>query len=215
LSLLSPLGEMLSAPEQTDDTEGAARGAALMARYCDGEAGAFRELYGWLAPRLLAYLRGFTGEHAAAEDLLQVTFMKVHQARAAYVRGANPIPWIYVIARRSCLDELRRRKRGRVRLQAARREQQDATAHLTGVAESRVPDDMPDDADPGPAMAALEVLPPSQRDALLLTKVHGRSLVEAAVLTGATVGAIKQRVHRAYLTLRQVMGTRGAIVAQP
>src|SRR3954470_24953620 len=88
----------------------------VMTRYCQGDKAAFHRLYALLAPRILAYLWGLIGEKSAAEDLLQQTFLKVHEARSAYVRGANPIPWIYTIAHRTCLDEMRKRKRNRVRL---------------------------------------------------------------------------------------------------
>ena len=87
-----------------------------MGRYCDGDARAFQRLYALVAPRILAYLVGLTGERALAEDLLQQTFLKLHQSRAVYVRDANPVPWIYTIAHRTCLDELRRRKVARVKL---------------------------------------------------------------------------------------------------
>src|SRR5438094_2644998 len=83
----------------------------LMARYCDGDASAFRELYAQVAPKLLGYLIKMARVRAVAEDLLQQTFLKVHRARAAYVRGADPIPWIYAIAHRTFLDEARRGKR--------------------------------------------------------------------------------------------------------
>jgi DNA-directed RNA polymerase specialized sigma24 family protein len=43
---------------------------------------------------------------------------------------------------------------------------------------------------------------------LILTKVHGRSVADAAMITGSTPGAIKQRAHRAYVTLRQVLGRK-------
>ena len=89
-----------------------------MGRYCDGEAQAFHRLYALVAPKILAYLAGLTGDRALAEDLLQQTFLKLHQARATYVRDANPVPWIYTIAHRTCLDELRRRKVARVKLTA-------------------------------------------------------------------------------------------------
>ena len=87
-----------------------------MGRYCDGDARAFQRLYALVAPRILAYLIGLIGERALAEDLLQQTFLKLHQSRAVYVRDANPVPWIYTIAHRTCLDELRRRKVARVKL---------------------------------------------------------------------------------------------------
>ena len=159
-----------------------------MTRYCAGEAAAFHRLYALLAPRILAYLWGLIREKATAEDLLQQTFLKVHEARSAYVRGANPHPSIYTIAHRTCLDEIRRRKRSRVRLT------QDGTidgthaaepaADLTGsAAESR---GEPADRDAASAaMAALEHLPDNQREALILTKVHGSSnpinLVKATI----------------------------------
>src|SRR5688500_10847593 len=88
----------------------------LMARYCDGDASAFRELYALVAPRLLGYLVKMARHRAVAEDLLQQTFMKVHRARDVYVRGADPVPWIYSIAHRTFLDEARRQKRAVVRV---------------------------------------------------------------------------------------------------
>jgi RNA polymerase sigma-70 factor (ECF subfamily) len=176
----------------------------IMRRYCAGDQAAFHQLYGLLAPRILAYLWGLIGEKATAEDLLQHTFLKVHEARASYVLGANPIPWIYTIAHRTCLDEMRRRKRSRVRLSKDGRLAAEPTADITGAAADTGPD--PGDGEAATAaMAALEHLPGNQREALILTKVHGRSHAEAAMITGTTPGAIKLRAHRAYVTLRQVM----------
>jgi RNA polymerase sigma-70 factor (ECF subfamily) len=65
-----------------------------MERYCAGDAAAFSELYRHVAPRMLGYLVSLIGELAAAEDLLQVTFLKLHEARGVYVRGADPLPWM-------------------------------------------------------------------------------------------------------------------------
>src|SRR6476660_6672174 len=88
----------------------------LMQRYQEGDASAFRELYALLAPRLHGYLLKMARSRAVADDLLQQTFLKVHRARAAYIRGADPVPWIYSIAHRTFLDETRRVKRAVVRV---------------------------------------------------------------------------------------------------
>ncbi len=184
-----------------------AREATLaMERYCGGEVAAFHRLYGLLAPRILAYLCGLLGDKAAAEDALQLTFLKVHEARGAYVRGANPIPWIYTIAHRTCLDAIRKRKRSRVRLTQDGTLHAEPVAHLTGVAAEAAELDSGNDATIAGALAALERLPENQRQALMLTKVHGHSVAEAAMITGSTTGAIKQRAHRAYVTLRSMLG---------
>ncbi|MBZ0238937.1 MAG: RNA polymerase sigma factor, partial [Deltaproteobacteria bacterium] len=89
---------------------------ALMARYCDGDVDAFRRLYARLAPRLLGYLLRMVRDRATADDLVQQTFLKVHRAREAYVRGADPVPWIFAIAHRTFLDDVRGKKRARVQV---------------------------------------------------------------------------------------------------
>jgi len=187
--------------------------AEAMARYCRGDATAFHKLYGLLAARILAYLTGLLGDKAAAEDTLQLTFLKVHEARANYVQGANPIPWIYTIAHRTALDEIRKRKRSRVRVGKDAELPAEPAAHITGVAADAHPDpaEPSDGSDPAAAavaLAALAKLPENQRQALILTKVHGRSIADAAMITGSSPGAIKQRAHRAYVTLRQLLGRK-------
>ena len=184
--------------------------AEVMARYCRGDAAAFQQLYTMLAPRILAYLTGLLGDKAAAEDMLQLTFLKVHEARDSYVLGANPIPWIYTIAHRTSLDEIRKRKRSRVRLSNDGELAAEPAAHITGVAAdaNADPADRPDPSVAAGALAALAKLPENQRQALILTKVHGRSIADAAMITGSTPGAIKQRAHRAYVTLRELLGRK-------
>jgi RNA polymerase sigma-70 factor (ECF subfamily) len=180
----------------------------LMNRYCDGDAAAFRLLYALLAPRILGYLVALIADRPLAEDLLQQTFLKLHQSRSSYVRNANPIPWIYTIAHRTCLDEIRRRKRAPVKLTGDGLPPE-ARASITGQSEEHAGRD---DADPAAiSLADLDGLPPNQKEALILTKVHGHSVAEAALIAGTTPGAIKLRAHRAYVTLRQ----RAARQAQP
>ena len=196
----------------------AQQAAAAMERYCRGEPAAFHQLYALLAPRILAYLRGLLGDRAAAEDALQLTFLKVHEARATYLRGANPIPWIYTIAHRTSLDEIRKRKRSRVRLSPhgmpGRGPATEPAAHITGVAADRrhapTRPSVTTRAAPPPARwPRSPSCPRTSAQALLLTKVHGRSVAEAAMITGSTPGAIKQRAHRAYVTLRRLLGKGG------
>lgn len=176
-----------------------------MGRYCDGDQQAFFGLYQSLAPRILAYLIGLCGHRATAEDLLQQTFLKVHAHRADYVRGANPVPWIYTIAHRTCLDELRRGQRAQVRLTADGDLPAEPVANITGAAAVAGTDGFAiDDAAGAPrfSLAVLDGLPPNQKEALILTKVHGHSVAQAAMIAGTTPGAIKLRAHRAYVALR-------------
>jgi RNA polymerase sigma-70 factor (ECF subfamily) len=175
----------------------------LMQRYLEGDHRAFTELYAQVAPRLLTYLRRLVGDAAAAEDILQQTFAKLHAARASYRAGADPEPWIYAIARRTSIDELRRRRRARVRLERHGEALPDLMADLSGTAfgaEEHVPYGT---EAPTHVLLALDTLPDDQRRAVILTKLEGKSVAEAASILGTTAGAVKLRAHRAYGKLRE------------
>lgn len=181
----------------------------LMSRYCDGDASAFRELYALVAPRLLGYLLKMARQRAVAEDLLQQTFMKVHRARTAYVRGADPLPWIYSIAHRTFLDEARRLKRAVVRVGEGD-ELPEQQADLRGNTAERRDEPRAEPALVQAALDALAELPAQQREAVVLTKLDGKSVAEAAEIAGTTVGAMKVRAHRGYEALRKLLGRSAA-----
>jgi len=183
--------------------------AELMERYVSGDTGAFDALYQRVGPQLLRYLMRMARDKALAEDLLQLTFLKVHRARAAYVKGAAPLPWLYAIAHRTFLDEARRRKRAKVRVGASD-ELPEQAANLRGE-DARTAREPVDAEKLDAVMRALEKLPNNQKQALLLTKLEGKSIAEAAEIAGTTAGAMKLRAHRAYRALRQQLaGDRAA-----
>jgi RNA polymerase sigma-70 factor (ECF subfamily) len=55
----------------------------------------------------------------------------------------------------------------------------------------------------------LEQLPDSQREVILMLKFSDLSLEEVARATSSTVGSIKQKAHRAYAKLRQILEKEG------
>ena len=175
-----------------------------MAPYQDGDAAAFRELYAIVAPRLLGYLMKMARSRAVADDLLQQTFLKVHRARAAYVRGADPLPWIYSIAHRTFIDEARKNQRAVVRV--ADEEVPEVSAGLDGVSADRRDEPRVDPDLARAALDALAQLPEQQREAVVLTKLDGKSVAEAAEIAGTSVGAMKVRAHRGYEALRKLLG---------
>jgi RNA polymerase sigma-70 factor (ECF subfamily) len=185
-----------------------------MGRYCDGDTSAFRRLYAMTAPRLLGYLISLVRNRDAAEEILQQSFIKLHHARAAYVRGADPIPWLYTIAHRTCIDEIRRSRRSYVSVQRSDRPLPDVTAKFDGRREG---DEVTfDDATIAIVLDAVETLPENQRLAIVLTKIHGKSLAEAAEILGTTSGAVKLRAHRAYVALREILRERaGHLFVEP
>lgn len=178
-----------------------------MELYVDGDARAFETLYQQVGPRLRGYLLKMTGDPSLADDLLQLTFLKVHRSRSAYIRGAEPLPWLYAIAHRTFLDEARRRKRARVRVP---REQElpEVAADLHG-RDAKNAVDPPDPELLARITEAIEELPPNQRQAVVLIKIEGKSVAEAAAIAGTTGGAMKLRAHRGYKALRARLGGEG------
>jgi RNA polymerase sigma-70 factor (ECF subfamily) len=163
-----------------------------MEAYVDGNPDAFELLYRRLSPILFGYLLRLTRQRERAEDLLQVTFSKVHKARGSYLRGAPVLPWVLAIARRSFLDE--------------RRHASSRTEDLSS--DGNLPEPRAEDAAvPADLSAALEHalddLPEGYREAIQLTKISGLSLAEAAEVLGTTETAVKLRVHRGYTQLRK------------
>lgn len=176
----------------------------LMGRYVDGDAAAFRELYAAVAPRLYGYLLKMSRTRPLADDLLQQTFLKIHRARAAYVKGADPLPWMYAIAHRTFLDAIRKDKRALVKV-GTDDDLPEMRAEVSGAPEGTVEEP----ADPElvkSTLDALAQLPEQQREAVVLTKLEGKSVAEAAEIAGTTPGAMKVRAHRGYEALRSLLG---------
>ena len=164
----------------------------LMERYVDGEAEAFEFLYRRVSPNLMGYLLRLTRNRERAEDLLQITFSKIHRARGSFLKGAPVLPWILAIARRSFLDE---RRSAQVRTEDL---SPDGSLPERPHEERALPAELSDALE-----VALDRLPETYREAIVLTKITGLSVAEAATVLGSTETAVKLRVHRGYNQLRK------------
>ena len=81
-----------------------------MTAYASGDRRSFALLFQRWAPRLHGFFQRTLGEPAAADDLLQATFLKLHKARASFKPLLQLRRWIYGIATHELQEELRRRK---------------------------------------------------------------------------------------------------------
>jgi RNA polymerase sigma-70 factor (ECF subfamily) len=169
----------------------------LMSAYAGGDRAAFTVLFRRWAPRLHAFFLRSVREAATAEDLLQVTFLKVHRARASF----NPLlrlrAWVYAIAVRELAEELRRRQRTPL----ASKKEQDDTEHRP--ASDDAARSLDEQRRSSAIRAAIERLPDSQRTVLYLHRYEEMSFAEIAHALGLTEGAVKLRAFRAYERLRE------------
>lgn len=169
---------------------------SLMAAYQQGDRAAAEALIERLSPQLHRFFMAQVVSRRYADDLLQETWLRIHEARHTYRPGEPVLPWIYAIARHVRVDSYRKVRRTETR------EQQvdvlpEAAAPGTG-------------SPPGPDLdTLLRVLPESQREVIVMLKVSEMTLEQVAQATSSSVGSVKQKAHRAYQKLREVLADMG------
>jgi RNA polymerase sigma-70 factor (ECF subfamily) len=161
----------------------------LWLRAQQGDERAYREALERIAQRLRGYLRRrMQSLPDEIEDLVQETLLALHLQRGTYDPALHVSAWVLAIARHKLVDLWRRRGR-----------QEALHDPIDDLDEGALPSSADETGD-GEARRdlgrLLEALPPAQRDAILLTKVQGLSVAEAAARTGASVAAVKVPVHR-------------------
>jgi RNA polymerase sigma-70 factor (ECF subfamily) len=155
-----------------------------------------RELTG-LIPQLRAFARTLCGDPAAADDLAQDAMLKAWAARATFAMGTNMKAWTFMILRNQFYSEKRR---------SWRQSQLDpdvAERTLVAVDDPEAPVAL-DELRQGLAM-----LPPEQREALILVGAGGFAYEEAAAICDCAVGTVKSRVSRARRALQEILETGG------
>jgi RNA polymerase sigma-70 factor (ECF subfamily) len=163
-----------------------------MLRANTGDAEAYAKLLGEIGRVMEQYLRRRFGESDFIEDCVQECLLAIHRARATHDPARRFRPWMFAIVRHKAIDMLRRRG---MRYRHAAQE--------GGGEEPVAPV-----ADPAVALQAAEALrglAPEYRDALLMTKLEGHSLDEAARQAGVSVTAMKSRVHRGIKQVRRLL----------
>jgi RNA polymerase sigma-70 factor (ECF subfamily) len=160
----------------------------------------------WSSP-LLRYLERMVGDAAAAEELVQETFLRVHRARERYSPDARFSTWLYTIANHLALNELRRPRRQREHRSVD--EEEDDRAPLVLAGDPPRTEELIDARRLGGAVEmAFAELPERQRAALWLTAVEGLSYAEVAASLEASEKSVKALVHRARAALADRLHTR-------
>jgi RNA polymerase sigma-70 factor (ECF subfamily) len=163
----------------------------LMVRYQQADQAATAALIERLSPRLHWFFASQMGSRTDADDMLQDLWLRIHRVRHTYRRGEPLLPWVYAIAHRVRIDTYRRRYR---------------MSREIGV--DALPEPGAREENQASRLAfheLLATLPEGQREVLTMLKVGGLSLEEVARATSSTVGAVKQKAHRAYERLRSLL----------
>lgn len=164
------------------------------------------------------------GSSHDSDDMVQETLLRAWKSRAALADRDKAKPWLYRIATNACLDELAQRPR-RVLASSLRPAADPRAAAAEAIEDALWLEPMPDawlggvERDPAATyelresvalafVAALQVLTPPQRAALLLRDVVGMSADETAEVLGQSVSASNSALHRARTMLEERVVTR-------
>ncbi len=180
---------------------------SLIDAHCQGDGTAFSEIIRRYGDGVLGFLMRMSGSREQAEDLFQETFKRVHE-KAHTFRGIQFKSWLFAIATRVAIDNLRRRSR----LQLVSMNQttdcsEETCEQLNTVSVAEACCEPSEEA----AMAeqkeqvrqAIEMLPARQRATLVLAYYQQLNYREVAEVLGCSIGTVKTQMSRALRTLAQ------------
>ena len=179
----------------------------------DGNLGAFNSLVERYQAAVYNLCRRLTGDPGAAEDATQEAFLSAYRSVSRF-EGGSFRSWLLRIAANECKDELRRRSR------------RPAESLQIGVADDEHQFDLADSSESAPEyverialgesiQGALMTLPFEQRQAILLSDLHGYHYEEIAEMTGSNVGTVKSRIHRGRERLRAMLASDPELFGRP
>ena len=165
----------------------------LVLRCQAGDERAFGRLMEQFGARTLAHLRGLTGDDA--EDVQQEVWLTVYRNIAGLSNPGAFRTWLYRTTRHRAIDWLRRRKRERELIE-------DVVLEAPVSAGAAEPDAMPEMSE-ARFNAVLAVLPPPQREVVLLRYREDLSYAEIALVVGCPIGTVRTRLHHAKRRLQE------------
>ncbi|HHY38108.1 MAG TPA: sigma-70 family RNA polymerase sigma factor [Clostridia bacterium] len=180
--------------------------ADLVARARRGDVDAFGALVRTHEKKIYNMAYRMLGNTEDAFDASQEAFTKAFFSLESFRGTSSFSTWLYRIAANICLDELRRRKRSKIL-------PLDAPLSLS---DGEILRELPSQAEtPEQILTRKELLrdiersilslSPEHRLAITLRDIQGLSYEEIADLTGASLGTVKSRIHRARNALKNAI----------
>jgi RNA polymerase sigma-70 factor (ECF subfamily) len=146
-----------------------------------------------VAPHLRAFARGLCGSQDRADDLAQEAMLRAWAARDRYMAGTNFKAWTFTILRNFFYSEARRSQ--------FHGEYDDAVAERI----LKAPASQEDAMELTDVLRALQSIPDTHREALMLVAGAGLAYDEVAKICGIAIGTVKSRVSRARAMLAELI----------
>ncbi|MCH8134260.1 MAG: sigma-70 family RNA polymerase sigma factor [Myxococcales bacterium] len=182
--------------------------ATLLERLRAGEDAAYEELVRLYGPRLLAVARRFLRSEDDAQDAVQDAFLNAFRSIDSFEGQARISTWLHRIVVNASLMKLRTRRRKPEQSIEELLPNFLEDGHMTNLAAPwrKAGEDEVEIAQlRGLLLQKAQQLPDSFRNVLLLRDIEGLDTEEAAQLLEISTAAVKTRLHRARLALRELL----------
>ena len=178
--------------------------ATLVAQSREGDTTAFAELVRRYESKIFRLAQHVTQNREDAEDVLQETFMKAYEHLDQFQGNSKFYTWIVRIAVNQALMKLRRKKTGKT----VSLDETIDTGEDTVVREIAAWDENPEQRfsreELGEILdSAIQSLEPPYRSVFVLRDIEELSTEETADALGLSIPAVKSRLLRARLQLRE------------
>ena len=181
--------------------------AALLATALGGDELAFAQLFRRRQGEIFRFALQMTGQEAAAEDIVQETFLVLlnSEVGSRYDAARGPLrAFLYGVARKLVLRHLERGEGAR----GWRAQSEEETGERAG------PEDVLGDLTRRETVEqvrqAVLSLPTAYREAVVLCDLQETSYEEAAAALGCPVGTVRSRLNRGRKLLAQKLGAGGS-----
>jgi RNA polymerase sigma-70 factor, ECF subfamily len=174
----------------------------LLAAARQGDSAALETLLVRYQPHLYRFGLRMCGNVEDAGDVAQESLISMARSVRDFRGDASVSSWLYTIARRFCIKKRRRSKFAPTREESLDAPATDVAQHLADPRPN--PEQTATNQELATALThAIDALEPSEREVLVLRDVEGLSAPEVAKILGISVGAVKSRLHRARVAIRE------------
>lgn len=169
-----------------------------------GDSSALAELFENYADRIYRLALGSLQNPAEAEDVVQETFIKAISNIDKFEGRANLGTWLYRVAYNASMDRLRRRPEFKLPSDEPDLNSPDFVPMPEVLVEWDTPEDeVISEEDRRALDEAIQQLPDTLRIVFILRDIEDLSTAETAEILELSEGAVKVRLHRARLDLRE------------
>jgi RNA polymerase sigma-70 factor, ECF subfamily len=183
--------------------------AALVRRLKRNDGRAYEEVMRELGPRLMATASRMMGNDDDAREALQDAFLSAFRNIQNFDEQSKFSTWLHRIVINACLMKLRTRRRKpsmSIEDVGGRNDDGEPTALPIANWRERAPDDHDEEARTR-LRTEIQELPDDYRTVIMLRDIEELDTEETATVLGISSSAVKTRLHRARLALRDRLDT--------